>query len=367
MGIIHLSIELTLDLIALITGVILIFRAKDNYPKLYWGIIATGIGIMFSWENIGWLTIVTDTPEYNFTDLLNIEKMLKWYALANIVALFPIASLSPGYFNHYRIFTFLLPPIITITIGICYLGFNGNITPVNSLNEIFTNISNIDIKVRIFIFLLSVLTPLTLLIYPIISNKTYRKMNNNMYLFIGFLFIFLGIYILFTLNINEFVFNLFGIMAIVFTVLFSILYLRYENPFSDHINMVCSTEHDTIPQMKESPQPLPLFSIIEIYLKEQHPYTDQHYNIESLAKSLNEKEHAISAAIKSQGFTGFREYINYLRLEYFKQLAVEDSEKNVKELMFACGFNSRATFYRNFSEKYGVSPTKFIENQRVTN
>ena len=65
MGITHLSIELTLDLIALIIGIILIIRAKDNYPKLYWGIIATGIGIMFSWENIGWLTIVTDTPEYN--------------------------------------------------------------------------------------------------------------------------------------------------------------------------------------------------------------------------------------------------------------------------------------------------------------
>ncbi len=38
MGIIHLSIELTLDLIALIIGIILIIRAKDNYPKLYWGI-----------------------------------------------------------------------------------------------------------------------------------------------------------------------------------------------------------------------------------------------------------------------------------------------------------------------------------------
>ena len=95
------------------------------------------------------------------------------------------------------------------------------------------------------------------------------------------------------------------------------------------------------------------------------PYTDQRYNIELLAKSLNKQEHDISAAIKSQGFTGFREYINYLRLEYFKQLAAENPKSNVKELMFACGFTSRATFYRNFSEKYGVSPSKFIENQRV--
>ena len=258
MGITHLSIELTLDLIALIIGIILIIRAKDNYPKLYWGIIATGIGIMFSWENIGWLTIVTDTPEYNFTELLNIEKMLKWYALANIVALFPIASLSPGYLNHFRIFTFLLLPIITITVGISYLGFNGNITPIHSIDEIIPNIHQIDVKLRACIFLLSVFTPLVLLIYPMMNNKTYRRINNNMYLFIGFLFVFLGIYILFTLNINEFVFNLFGIMAIVFTVLFSIQYLRYENPFSNHINMIHNAKNTESTIMLQAGKPSPL-------------------------------------------------------------------------------------------------------------
>ena len=274
--------------------------------------------------------------------------MLKWYALANIVALFPIASLSPGYLNHFRIFTFLLLPIITITVGISYLGFNGNITPIHSIDEIIPNIHQIDVKLRVCIFLLSVFTPLVLLIYPMMNNKTYRRINNNMYLFIGFLFVFLGIYILFTLNINEFVFN--------------------ENPFSNHINMIHNAKNteSTIMLQAGKPSPtLPLFSTIEAYLQEQHPYTDQRYNIELLAKSLNKQEHDISAAIKSQGFTGFREYINYLRLEYFRQLAAENPKSNVKELMFACGFTSRATFYRNFSEKYGVSPSKFIENQRV--
>lgn len=365
MGILHLTIELMFDFIALIAGIILIFRAKDNYPKLYWGIIAAGIGIMFSWENIGWLTIVTDTPEYNFTDLLSIDKMLKWYALASIVVLFPVASLTPGYFNHFRILTFLLPPIITITMGISYLSFNGTITPIYTLNDITPNINNMDVKVRIWIFILSVITPLIFLIYPILNNKTYRKINQNMYIFIGFLFLFLGIYILFTLNINEIIFNLFGITAIVFTVSFSIQYLRYENPFSDHISMIENKEDNAITQIEESPQAYPLFSVIETYLKEEHPYTDQNYNIEYLAKTLHEKEHTISAAIKSKGFTGFREYINYLRLEYFKQLAVENTDKNIKELMFACGFTSRATFYRNFSDKYGISPSKFIDNQRL--
>ena len=105
MGITHLSIELTLDLIALIIGIILIIRAKDNYPKLYWGIIATGIGIMFSWENIGWLTIVTDTPEYNFTELLNIEKNAQMVCFSKYCSPVPyrffITGLSEPFQNIY--------------------------------------------------------------------------------------------------------------------------------------------------------------------------------------------------------------------------------------------------------------------------
>lgn len=226
------------------------------------------------------------------------------------------------------------------------------------------NIGNMDVKLRISIFLLSVITPLFILIYVTSRVKTHRKMNRNMYLFMGFLFLFLGIYILFTLSINEFIFNLFGITAIVFTVLFSMLYLRYENPFSDHISMVYNTEEENPEEMRNSFQPLTLFTTIESYLKKEHPYTDQKYSIKDLAEALNDKERNISDAIKSQGFTGFREYINYIRLEHFKQLIAQNPKKNVKELMFACGFSSRATFYRNFSERYGISPSKFIEYQQ---
>lgn len=365
MGIIYLSVELTFDLIAFVMGIMLIFRAKDNYQRFYWGIIAAAIGLVMSWENIGWLLVVTDTPTYHFTNLLNIEKMLKWYALASVVSLFPIVSLRPGYFNHFRILVLLLPSIIIITIGLCYLCFNGEITPINSLTQIIPNLEKTDVKLRLTIFLITVFTPLLIFTYPIISNKVYRKINNNMYLFMSFLFLFLGIYILFTLNINEFVFNLFGIVAIVFTILFSVQYLRSENPFSNHIKMIYD---DTIEKEKsyvKLPQPLPLFSTIETYLQKHHSYTDKNYNIEILSKFLDEKESAISEAIKSGGFTGFREYINHHRLEYFKQLAAKEVNKNVKELMFLCGFTARSTFYRNFSEKYGISPSKYIENQSI--
>ena len=79
---------------------------------------------------------------------------------------------------------------------------------------------------------------------------------------------------------------------------------------------------------------------------------------------MNEKEKSISQAIKSGGFTGFREYINYLRLEHFKKLATEYPDKNIKELMYLCGFTSRTTFYRIFTEKFGMSPSQYISNSK---
>lgn len=55
-----------------------------------------------------------------------------------------------------------------------------------------------------------------------------------------------------------------------------------------------------------------------------------------------------------------------MRLQYFRQLALSAPEKNIKELIFLSGFNSRATFYRNFSDKFGMSPTQFIDQLRCT-
>ena len=138
---------------------------------------------------------------------------------------------------------------------------------------------------------------------------------------------------------------------------FSTLYLFRENPFSDHIQMLPPDG-----QKEASLQTSPLFASINTYLKECPAYTDKGYTLKALAGALDKKERQISQAIKSEGFTGFREYINYLRLEHFKQLATEDPNKNIKELMYLCGFTSRTTFYRNFAEKFGISPTQFIEN-----
>lgn len=301
MGILYLSVELAFDMLTCIIGCILIFQAKDNYQKRYWGIIAACIGAVFIWENIGWLIIVTETPSYRFTDLLSIEKMLKWYIPASIVCLFPTASLCPGYLTPFRILILQLFPLVTVTTGLSYLGFNGHLTPIMSLAQILPNLEKTDVLLRSIIFLITIITPTAFALYPIIHHGAYRKINKEMYLFIGFMFLFLIIYILFTLSINEFIFNLFGITAITFTLLFSFEYLFNENPFSTHTQMLYNgdSQHKLHSEQQSDVQVLPLFGIIENTLKQSLAFTNQDYSIRDLAEILKQKESAVSEAIKS--------------------------------------------------------------------
>lgn len=356
MGILYLSVELFFDLLACALGVVLMCRAGDNYPKFYWGIIATCIGLVFMWENIGWLIIVSDTPEFRFTDLLNIEKMLKWYLVASVVSLFPTASLLPGYLTPFKILSFLLPPVLLTTVGVCYLAFNGQITPLFAFPDLFTYSSRLDVSLRIVLFVCSVITPVFFCFYPLLHRKAYRRINGMMYFFIGFMCLFVFIYCLFTLFINEFVFNLFGATAIIFAVFFSVQYLRKENPFSNHVFQTVQPSGDG-----DVSVPFPLFYKIDTFLKSSKAYTSSDYDLRILSEALQVKEAQLSLAVKSAGFSSFREYLNDLRLLHFRQLVEARENKNIKELIFLSGFNSRSTFYRNFSDKYGVSPKQFVE------
>lgn len=355
MGILYLSIEIVFDLLTLLLGGLLVVQAKDNHLKRYWGLIAIGIGLVFLWENIGWLTIVTDTPSYRFTDLLSIEKMLKWYLPASLISLFPTASLRPGYLTPFKVLLSLLIPIIITTVGICYIFFNGQITTITSLAEILTQLDKTDIQIRSFIFIASIATPLFSAAYPLLRQNTWRESNREMYLFTGFMLLFLVIYILFTLSINEFIFNLFGATAVVFSLLFSIEYLRHENPFS-----LRRAEPLAPAEEPAEETPHPLFSEIERTIRKDTFFTDKTCTLEGIALATGERKDTVAEAIKSAGFTSFREYINNLRLEHFKALAEANPEMNIKELMYACGFTSRSTFYRHFTRHYGESPLKYI-------
>jgi len=358
MSIIELVIELLFDIAAIVLGITLVVRNNGNMQRFYWGIMSICIGLLFSWENINWIFTVIHDTDYEYQDIFNIEKMLKWFVSASIISLFPLASLRPGHLNLKRTILYFMPFLVVLTISVFFLTSNPIITKIYSVNEFFMNLDKFDIKLRLLIFVLSLIIPYIYFFHPLINHKPIRKVTFNMYLFLAFIIALSIFYIFFTLYINTFFFNAFGVLSVLFAITFSVLFLRYENPLSIHLgnnNQLLSAT--TIAS--------PIFFEIDKYLKENNPFIDSNYTIKEIADALQIKEHEVTKSIQSAGFTGFREYINFVRLEHFKRLASHDSNKTIKELMFACGFTSRTTFYRVFAEQYGISPLKYVNSLKT--
>lgn len=383
----YLLIELLVDLTAVVLGLCLMVRAADNRPRLWWGIISTLIGLVFMWENVGWLVAVNAEPTFRFTSLLDIGKMLEFYAVATVIGFFPMASLRPGYLTTRRVLLFLLPSVVVITMGASYLLFDCTVTPLFTTTALLNNIGVRDVTLRLAFFACSVLMPLGCFLYPLVASRRSRNVRRRptrvMWALLLAILWLIGVYCFFTLSINYFVFNLFGASCVGVALVFAVFYLRSENPFSQRTEPLAApvtTPVEIAPSTPTEPAATDatavstaagdemseqrLFAAIEGYLLDSRDHLQPDYNLTTLAATMGATTEAVVRAIKCGGYSSFREYICHMRLECFPALAAASPHASVKELMYACGFSSRSTFYRVFAEHYGCTPRDALHTQR---
>lgn len=84
-----------------------------------------------------------------------------------------------------------------------------------------------------------------------------------------------------------------------------------------------------------------------------------------LLSKLNVKPAEFSAALKSEGYVNYNDFINSIRLKCFLELATpENIERNsIEGIAGDCGFKSPATFYRFFKSKYGTTPKRYLSSR----
>lgn len=90
-----------------------------------------------------------------------------------------------------------------------------------------------------------------------------------------------------------------------------------------------------------------------------------HNNIDSESLSLDfiASETALS---KMQLYRKIKEIIGQTPTEYIRCIRLKQAEKllkttnkTVQEIMFSCGFNNKAYFYREFAKKYHLTPKEY--------
>jgi AraC-like DNA-binding protein len=97
------------------------------------------------------------------------------------------------------------------------------------------------------------------------------------------------------------------------------------------------------------------------YMEKEKPYLMPALTLDKLAAQLKMQPRILSHLINRHFACNFFEFINSYRVEESKRMLADPrcAEKNMLDLMFDVGFNSKASFNTLFKKKVGMTPSEF--------
>lgn len=97
-------------------------------------------------------------------------------------------------------------------------------------------------------------------------------------------------------------------------------------------------------------------------------YVAEHYreniSLKDIARALGYDYHYLSRTFHQTTHTGFRDFLNFHRIEYARGL-LRNTDMNIADIAEACGFQTLRSFHRVFQDIMGVSPTRFRHTPRI--
>lgn len=371
-SVIVLFIELLLDVAGLVTGILVLMRSSESKLHRAWGALATALSLLLLCDNIEWMWLFSRGVErIPFFVEVPMNHLSIWHVVRTVVffqffSLFPMASLRPGWMTWVRIVNMCIPTLLIICIACCYQFFNGHYTELESFADIVKYIGEQDVKVRLLLFVVSVIAPTINFMLPFWNRwvPIRRHQSRGMYIYMGCYALIMSGYIWLMLGTCGLSFNLFGYFVIVPTTCLNILYIRNDNPLALPplpVEEMTLAEINSMKEIEVSPAILELSDRLNVFMKEHVPFTNPQYSLQDLIAGIHINGSRVGKAIRYNGFSGFRDYISFQRLQYFKEQASLKRGLTVKELMFMSGFTSRSSFYRYFAGIENMSPSEYLD------
>ncbi|WP_163222858.1 helix-turn-helix domain-containing protein [Bacteroides sp. 214] len=101
-----------------------------------------------------------------------------------------------------------------------------------------------------------------------------------------------------------------------------------------------------------------LFVALNELMESEQLYTDTNIDRKSIADKLGTNERYLHDAVKENAKVSFMEYINLLRLNHARRLLASNNY-TIDDIALESGFGSKSTLYRNFRERYKLTPVEF--------
>lgn len=91
---------------------------------------------------------------------------------------------------------------------------------------------------------------------------------------------------------------------------------------------------------------------------------DSELTTEDIAAALNISSRSLYRRLKLLGLPAPKEYVRERKMEKAVKLLLT-SGLSIQEIIFECGFNNRAHFYKDFSKRFGMTPKEFRLQNRT--
>ncbi|PCK05149.1 MAG: hypothetical protein COA42_18605 [Alteromonadaceae bacterium] len=105
-----------------------------------------------------------------------------------------------------------------------------------------------------------------------------------------------------------------------------------------------------------------LYDALQTLMQEQRPYLEAELNAEQLATLLGVSKQYLSEVINTASGLSFYDYVNGYRVEAVKHMLQNDNTRALLDIAMDCGFNSKASFNRNFKKVSGLTPGQYRQN-----
>jgi len=110
--------------------------------------------------------------------------------------------------------------------------------------------------------------------------------------------------------------------------------------------------------------PAELYRRACIVMENDQPFLDSKYTIDDMARQTFTNKAYLSAAINQLSGMTFRNWLAKYRVEYAKRILLETPDISNAKLSKMCGFDGRNSFYRQFGNVEGMSPTEWLNAQK---
>ncbi len=160
----------------------------------------------------------------------------------------------------------------------------------------------------------------------------------------------------------------FYISAIMCFAIYSISYVGMMNP--DLLNDVTFINKIKVSKYAHSrireTEAHRIIGLLEFQMKQQQLFLNHDLNLQQVATTLQISRHLISQALNSILNKSFHQYVNEYRITHaIHLLRTKKAGHNLKTIMYASGFNNRASFNNNFKKLTGMTATEFLKKEMI--